>query len=86
MAEQEHTPAAVRAEIRAGRFTGQTSGLCSGYAQANLVTLPRALAYDFLLFAQRNPRPCPLLEVSDTGVRTLRQIAADAEIYVDSAP
>ena len=60
-------PSEVRHQIRAGRITGQTSGMCKGYAQANLVTLPKDIAYDFLLFAQRNPRPCPLLEVSDTG-------------------
>ena len=76
-------PAAVRAQIREGNFTGQTSGLCNGYAQANLVTLPRDIAYDFLLFTQRNPRPCPLLEVSDTGSRLLQQIAPGADIATD---
>ena len=80
---REAAPAAVRAQIREGHFTGQTSGLCNGYAQANLVTLPRDIAYDFLLFTQRNPRPCPLLEVSDTGSRLLQQIAPGADIATD---
>ena len=80
---REAEPAAVRAQIREGHFTGQTSGLCNGYAQANLVTLPRDIAYDFLLFTQRNPRPCPLLEVSDTGSRLLQQIAPGADIATD---
>ena len=80
---REAEPAAVRAQIREGNFTGQTSGLCNGYAQANLVTLPRDIAYDFLLFTQRNPRPCPLLEVSDTGSRLLQQIAPGADIATD---
>ena len=80
---REAEPAAVRAQIREGHFTGQTSGLCNGYAQANLVTLPRDIAYDFLLFTQRNPRPCPLLEVSDTGSRQLQQIAPGADIATD---
>jgi uncharacterized protein YcsI (UPF0317 family) len=35
--------------------------------QANLAILPRDLAFDFLLFCQRNPKPCPLLEVVDAG-------------------
>ena len=55
------TPAEVRRLIRAGKITSQTSGMCAGYAQANLVILPKELAYDFLLFTQRNPRSCPIL-------------------------
>lgn len=76
-------PKKVRALIREGKITSQTSGMCEGYAQANLVVLPKELAYDFLLFAQRNPRPCPLLEVSDTGSRALHQIAEGADIARD---
>ncbi len=76
-------PAEVRQLIREGKLTGQTSGMCDGYAQANLVILPKALAYDFLLFCQRNPRPCPLLEVSDTGSRLLHTIAEGADIATD---
>ena len=60
-------PSEVRKKIRAGEITGQTSGMCQGYAQANLVALPRDIAYDFLLFAQRNPRACPLLPASSTS-------------------
>lgn len=76
-------PRKVRALIREGKITGQTSGMCEGYAQANLVALPRSIAYDFLLFAQRNPRPCPVLEVSDTGSRELHYIAEGADIATD---
>ncbi len=76
-------PYDVRLMIRQGQLKGQTSGMCKGYAQANLVTLPRNIAYDFLLFAQRNPRPCPLLEVSNTGDRFLHQIAEDCDIATD---
>ena len=76
-------PVQVRERIRRGELTGPTAGLCPGYAQANLVVLPRALAYDFLLYAQRNPRACPLLEVTDTGSRTLKRIAPGADIATD---
>lgn len=74
------SPAALRAAAARGEFRGQTSGLCPGYAQANLVVLPAKYAYDFLLFAQRNPQACPLLEVTDTGARRLRKIAPGADI------
>lgn len=77
------TPLEFRQLIRAQKHTGPTAGFCPGYAQANLVVLPRELAYDFLLFAQRNPRSCPLLEVTDTGSRFLREIAPGADIAAD---
>lgn len=60
-------PREIRAEIRAGRITGVTTGLGAGHAQANLVVLPKEQADDFLLFCQRNPRPCPLIEVTKPG-------------------
>jgi len=69
------SPRDVRQLIREGAITCNTSGMCAGYAQANLCVLPKDLAYDFLLFAQRNPRPCPILEVSDVGSRFLKKIS-----------
>lgn len=76
-------PSQMRALIRAGKFAGQTSGICNGYAQANLMILPKSYAYDFLLFTQRNPKSCPVLEVTDPGSRLLRHIAKDADIALD---
>ena len=66
-----------------GRFTAPTSGLCPGYAQANLIVLPKEQAYDFLLFAQRNPKPCPLLEVTEVGAREATICANDCDIATD---
>lgn len=77
------SPAQVRALIREEKITGQTSGMCAGYAQANLVILPKDLAYDFLLFTQRNPKSCPILEVGDVGSRELHYIAKDVDIARD---
>lgn len=79
-----HTsPHDVRLKIRAGEIATQTSGMCLGYAQANLAVLPKDLAYDFLLFAQRNPKPCPILEVTDVGSPYLKKIAKDCNIASD---
>ena len=77
------SPKEVRSLIREGKITGQTSVMCAGYAQANLVILPKEQAYDFLLFAQRNPYSCPILEVSDVGSRELKYIASGADIATD---
>lgn len=76
-------PKDVRALIREGMIDYQTSGMCEGYAQANLVVLPQKYAYDFLLFAMRNPRSCPLLEVSDVGKRELKFLGEDTDIARD---
>jgi uncharacterized protein YcsI (UPF0317 family) len=59
-------PAEHRARYRAGH-TAPTSGAAPGHTQANLVVLPQDWAWDMLLFAQRNPRPVPVLEVTDPG-------------------
>jgi Uncharacterized conserved protein len=76
-------PAEARKLIRERKIAFNTSGMCAGFAQANLVVLPKALAYDFLLFTQRNPKSCPVLEVTDPGSRELRFIAKDADIARD---
>src|SRR5262245_43546883 len=75
--------AKVRLAARSGELTGQTSGLAMGFVQANLVVLPRDLAYDFLLFCQRNPKPCPLLDVTEPGDPTPAGIDADGDVRTD---
>ncbi|MGD8201262.1 putative hydro-lyase [Ornithinimicrobium sp. W1679] len=60
------SPAAARAAYRDG-LVSPTSGHAPGSTQANLVVLPRDWAWDMLLFAQRNPRPVPLLDVTEPG-------------------
>ncbi len=76
-------PAELRRLCRAGEFTGITAGQAPRHAQANLVMLPQALAYDFLLFCQRNPKPCPLLEVTDPGDPEPAAIAPGADVRSD---
>jgi len=78
-----HTPGDWRQEIRAGRWRRPTAGLAPGYAQANLVIVPEADAADFLLFCQRNPAPCPLLEVMRPGDPEPRASAPGADLRTD---
>ena len=77
------SPEEVRQLIREGKITTQTSGMCDGYAQANLIVLPLEDAYDFLLFAQRNPKSCPILEVGDVGSRAIKRMANSADVAKD---
>lgn len=81
--EPRTTPAAVRALARGGGLDRHTAGLAPGYAQANLAILPRDLAYDFLLFCQRNPKPCPLLDVTDPGSPEPLLVAPGADLRTD---
>jgi uncharacterized protein YcsI (UPF0317 family) len=73
----------VRAEIRAGRHATHTSGLADDHVQGNLVILPQALANDFLRFCQRNPKPCPVLAVSEPGDPMLPTLGHDIDIRSD---
>lgn len=73
----------VRRNIRQGLFTQPTAGAAPGFVQANLVVLPKALAADFLLFCQRNPKPCPLLSVSDPGSSFFPGYGEDLDIRTD---
>jgi len=72
-----------RQRIRNGQVRGNTAGLAPGNVQANLVVLPRALAHDFLRFAQANPKPCPVLAVSEAGDPRLPGLGADLDLRTD---
>jgi len=73
----------IRLACRSGQFTKPTPGLARGFVQANLVMLPADWAYDFLLFCQRNPKPCPILDVTDTGSWEPKFAAAGADLRTD---
>ena len=77
------TPAAVRAACRDGSFGALTAGVAMGHVQANLVVLPAALAFDFLLFCQRNPKPCPVIEVTERGGTEPVATAPGADLRTD---
>ena len=83
MAIDSRHPREIRAEIRSGKLAGVTAGLARGFVQANLAALPREQAYDFLLFCQRNPRPCPLLEVTEPGSPEPHGVAPGADLRTD---
>jgi uncharacterized protein YcsI (UPF0317 family) len=76
-------PRAARLAIRAGAHTGHTAGVAPGYVQGNLCVLPRAYAEDFRVFCERNPKPCPLLAVSEPGDPRLPALGADLDIRTD---
>jgi uncharacterized protein YcsI (UPF0317 family) len=75
------SPRAARARFRDG-LAGPTAGVAAGHTQANLIAVPADWAYDMLLFCQRNPRPCPVLDVTDAGSVTT-VLAEGADLRTD---
>jgi uncharacterized protein YcsI (UPF0317 family) len=73
----------VRAAVREGRWARATHGLARGYVQANLAIVAERFAFDFLRFCQRNPKPCPLLEVTDPGDPEAKRLAPGSDIRTD---
>ncbi|WP_301103068.1 putative hydro-lyase [Propionivibrio sp.] len=70
----------IRAAIARGEWRKPTSGLASGFTQANVVILPKKYAFDFLLFCTRNDRPCPVIDVCESGITAPPLAGPDADI------
>lgn len=73
----------IRAEIRAGRFCGPTSGLAAGYVQANIAMVPLQYADAFADFCKRNTRACALLHRAEPGQYLLPTLGEDIDIRTD---
>jgi len=73
----------ARLACRTGAFDGPTAGVAPGYVQGNLAILPRDWADEFLRFCNANPKPCPVLAVSEPGNPALPTLAADLDIRTD---
>jgi uncharacterized protein YcsI (UPF0317 family) len=80
--ERTSTPARIRMACRSGTLDRPTAGLADGFVQANLMVVPREAAFDFLLFCQRNPKPCPVVEVVEAG-RVEPRCAPGADLRSD---
>ena len=78
-------PQEARQAIRSGQAFSTTAGLAPGYTQGNLAILRKELALDFLRYCQRNPKPCPLVGVSETGNPYLPTLGHDLDIRTDIA-
>ena len=76
------SPAELRSLIRRKAWTKPTTGVAPGCVQANLVMLPQAYAFHFLLFCVRNPKPCPILDVLEPG-QVEAKIAQGSDLRTD---
>ncbi len=76
-------PARLRRLFRSGAYRGTTANMANGYTQGNLAIVPEKHALDFARYCQRNPAPCPIVGVSDTGDPRIPTLGADLDIRTD---
>jgi uncharacterized protein YcsI (UPF0317 family) len=77
------SPREIREAVRRGELNRTSRGMAPGYTQASLVVVEKRFAYDFLVFAQRNPKPTPVLEVLDEGSYESVFAAPGADLRTD---
>lgn len=78
------SPLQLRQQIRTGEMTSNTSGLCQGFVQGNLCVLPEAYANDFLKFCHLNPKPCPIIGMSEKpGDFQVKTLGKDIDLRTD---
>jgi len=80
---RNNNPKVIRNEIRQGKWKKTTAGLCSDYVQANLVILPKEIATDFIVFCYRNPKPCPIIDITKVGSSVPKLAAPDSDLRFD---
>jgi uncharacterized protein YcsI (UPF0317 family) len=73
----------VRVAARNASLVNPTAGLAPGFVQGNLIVLPAEEAAEFQRFCLRNPKPCPIIGMSDPGNPNLSELGEDLDIRTD---
>lgn len=77
------TAQSARLAMRRGEWTDPTKHKLSDYVKCNLVVIDQKYAFDFLVYCQRNPKACPVIEVTDVGDPEPKFSAKDADLRTD---
>jgi uncharacterized protein YcsI (UPF0317 family) len=72
----------ARLAYRSGK-AGSTAGVAKGFVQGNLAILPEKFAGSFHRFCQLNPKPCPIIGMSDVGDPRIPSLGLDLDIRTD---
>lgn len=73
----------IRAAIRSKRWTRTTHGIGNGLVQANLAIVPEKYAFDLMRFCVRNPKPCPIIDVTEPGNPEASRVAVGSDLRTD---
>jgi len=73
----------LRAAARRGEWRGTTAGHCPAFQQVNLAILPNEAAAEFASFCTRNPKPCPIIEITPPGDPEPARSAPGADLRTD---
>jgi len=73
----------LRAAARRGEWRGTTAGHCPAFQQVNLAILPKEVAAEFAAFCSRNPKPCPIIEITPPGDPEPARSAPGADLRTD---
>ena len=64
-------------------MVASTAGIAPGFVQGNLAILPEQYASAFHRFCQLNPKPCPIIGMSEVGSPRIPALGADLDIRTD---
>ena len=73
----------ARSLIRSGMHKGHTAGMAPGYVQGNLAILPKSYAAEFLQFCHFNPKPCPLIGMTEPGDPSVPMLGNNIDLRTD---
>ena len=73
----------ARLAIRSKQHRGPTAGLAPGFVQGNLAVLPVSYAADFMRYCHLNPKPCPVIGISEPGSGRVPALGADLDVRTD---
>ena len=77
------SPSVVARHACRSGMAATTAGVANGFVQGNLVILPEKLAASFHRFCQLNPKPCPIIGMSDVGDPRIPALGIDLDIRTD---
>jgi uncharacterized protein YcsI (UPF0317 family) len=83
LAAVDVSPSVAARHACRGGMAFSTAGVAPGYVQGNLAILPEKLAASFHRFCQLNPKPCPVIGMSDVGDPRIPSLGIDLDIRTD---
>ena len=79
----EMSPQEFRSIVRSCDWTGHSMNKCRGSAVADMVIVPKEYAYDYLVFAHRNPKIISIVDMTEAGSSHPLKVAPEADLCTD---